>query len=104
MSNVNIKRAVENIRSGTNVYTPVIEMIVNGIQAIEESEREDGLVDIVVHREEQMDLIGGLPSISGFAVVDNGVGLNQKNRDSYDELYTDHKIDQGGKDLVGLRV
>lgn len=97
MSNVNIKRAVENIRSGTNVYTPVIEMVVNGIQAIEELGRDDGLIEIVVHREEQIDFISGLPSISGFDVVDNGVGLNQKNRNSYDELYTDHKIDQGGK-------
>jgi len=35
MSNVNIKRTVENIRSNTTVYTPVIEVIVNAIQAIE---------------------------------------------------------------------
>ena len=29
MSNINIKRAVENIRANTTVYTPVVEMIVN---------------------------------------------------------------------------
>lgn len=34
MINVNIRRAVENTRSGTTVYTPVVEAIVNGIQAI----------------------------------------------------------------------
>ena len=32
MSNVNVKRLVENIRSGTNVYTPLVELIVNAIQ------------------------------------------------------------------------
>ena len=30
MSNVNIKRAVENIRSGTSVYTPIVEMHIPG--------------------------------------------------------------------------
>ena len=39
MSNVNIKRAVENIRTNTTVYTPVVEMIVNAIQAIDEAGR-----------------------------------------------------------------
>ena len=37
MSNVNIKRAIENIRANTTVYTPVVEVIVNAIQAIDES-------------------------------------------------------------------
>lgn len=35
MSNVNVKRLVENIRSGTNIYTPLVELIVNAIQAID---------------------------------------------------------------------
>ncbi len=26
MSNVNVKRLVENIRSGTNIYTPLVEL------------------------------------------------------------------------------
>ena len=39
MSNINIKRTIENIRSGTNVYTPVVELIVNAIQAAARSIR-----------------------------------------------------------------
>lgn len=31
MSNVNIKRLVDNIRSGTNIYTPLVELVVNAI-------------------------------------------------------------------------
>lgn len=31
MSNVNVRRLVENIRSGTNIYTPVVELVVNAI-------------------------------------------------------------------------
>nr|WP_295746045.1 hypothetical protein [uncultured Acidocella sp.] len=42
MSNVNIKRLVENIRSGTNIYTPLVELVVNAIQAIDESVNRPG--------------------------------------------------------------
>jgi|GEM_PF-6121156 len=40
MSNVNIKRVVENIRSGTTVYTPLVECIVNAIQAVEAAKND----------------------------------------------------------------
>lgn len=46
MSNINIRRAVENIRSNTTVYTPVVEMIVNAIQAIDEAGEKNGKVSI----------------------------------------------------------
>ena len=98
MSNVNIKRAVENIRSSTTVYTPVIEIIVNAIQAIEETERPDGKVSIRVLRSDQTELLyGGLPDITGFEVEDNGIGFTDKHRNSFDTLYTDHRIKEGGK-------
>jgi hypothetical protein len=97
MSNVNVKRLVENIRSGTNIYTPLIETVVNSIQAIEARSPDAGCVDILVHRSEQNELDGGLPKIESFTVRDNGIGFNEKNRESFDTLYTDHKIAQGGK-------
>lgn len=97
MSNVNIKRAVENIRSGTSVYTPIVETIVNAIQAIEAGNPDNGRVDIVVHRSGQEELEGGKPPVESFTIIDNGIGFNDENRDSFDTLYTDHKIAQGGK-------
>lgn len=97
MSNVNVRRAVENIRSGTNVYTPLVETIVNAIQAIEAAGREKGRVDILVKRSDQQELEGGLPAVESFTVIDNGIGFNDENRDSFDTLYSDHKIAQGGK-------
>lgn len=97
MSNVNIKRLVENIRSGTNIYTPVVELIVNAIQAIDHTKRDKGLIDIQIKRHGQEDLIEGLGSVDGFIVSDNGVGFNQRNRDAFDELYTEEKKADGGK-------
>lgn len=97
MSNVNIRRLVDNIRSGTNVYTPIVEAVVNAIQAIEARPTEKGRVTILVHRSSQEELDGGLASPESFTIIDNGIGFNQWNRDHFDTLYTDHKLHQGGK-------
>ena len=97
MSNINVRRAIENIRSGTNVYTPLVETVVNAIQAIEAGAAEPGRIDIRVIRSNQHELDGGQPPVESFAVIDNGIGFDEENRDSFDTLYSDHKIDQGGK-------
>lgn len=97
MSNVNIKRAVENIRSGTTVYTPLVEVIVNAIQAIEAKKADNGQVEVTVIRSNQAELDGKIPSVASFVVKDNGIGFDDANRDSFDTLYSDYKIEQGGK-------
>ena len=97
MSNVNIKRAIENIRANTTVYTPVVEMIVNAIQAIEECNRQDGKVSVRVLRSSQTELYSSLPDVTGFLIEDNGVGFTDEHRNSFDTLYTDHRIAEGGK-------
>lgn len=97
MSNVNIKRAVENIRANTTIYTPIVEMIVNGIQAIDEIGRNDGKVQIRAQRSDQAEHDGSLPEIVGFDIEDNGVGFTDANRNSFDTLYSDLKITEGGK-------
>ena len=97
MSNVNIKRAVENIRANTTVYTPVVEMIVNAIQAIDEAGRTDGKVLIRAQRSSQTEQDGSLPEVSSFEVEDNGVGFTDAHRNSFDTLYTDLRIKEGGK-------
>lgn len=97
MSNINVRRAIENIRSGTNVYTPLVETVVNAIQAIEAGSPTAGRIDILVKRSEQTELDGRQPPVESFVVIDNGIGFNEDNRNSFDTLYSDQKIDQGGK-------
>lgn len=97
MSNVNIRRAVENIRANTTVYTPIVEVVVNAIQAIESKGRTDGRIAIRIHRAEQLELVGGLPEVLSIEIEDNGVGFTDENRRSFDTLYTDLKINEGGK-------
>ena len=97
MSNVNIKRAVENIRANTTVYTPIVEVVVNAIQAIESNVAIDGKIAIRVHRDDQLETDGGLPDVRSFEIEDNGIGFTDENRQSFDTLYTDFKISEGGK-------
>ena len=98
MSNVNIKRAVENIKSNTTVYTPIIEIVVNAIQAIEDKENiSGGKIKVILKRSPQTEIDGSLPHIESIVVIDNGIGFTDKNRESFDTLYSDYKIKQGGK-------
>ena len=97
MSNINIKRTIENIRPKTTVYTPVVEMIVNAIEAIGESDGVGGMVSVRALRSTQSELDGSLPNVTGFEFQDNGVGFTEEHRDSFDTLYSDRKIAEGGK-------
>lgn len=97
MSNVNIRRAVENIKSGTTIYTPVVEVIVNAIQAIESKIDKKGEISIVVERSDQYEIDGSLPPVENFEVRDAGVGFTDQNLSSFDTLYSDQKIGEGGK-------
>ncbi len=99
MSNINIQRAVENIRSTTTVYTPIVETVVNAIQAIEAANQQQGRVHLRVHRVPQGDLDpdGDGSRILDVAISDNGIGFTADNRDSFDTLYSAQKIKEGGK-------
>ncbi|MEX2117273.1 MAG: ATP-binding protein [Bacteroidota bacterium] len=87
----------KNIRTSTTVYTPIVEMIVNAIQAIDESGRTNGRVSIRAQRSSQTELDGSLPEVSSFEVEDNGIGFTDVHRNSFDTLYTDLRIKEGGK-------
>lgn len=97
MSNVNVRRLVENIRSGTNIYTPLVELVVNAIQAIDAKGTPNGLVEIEVLRNGQPDVLDRLEDVDGFRVKDNGIGFTKAHRDAFDTLYTEQKIADGGK-------
>jgi len=98
---INISRFVETtLKERTTVYSPLIEAIVNSIEAILETNRSDGKIIITPIRNPQIPLETDIiPDIVGFKVEDNGIGFNGENRDAFDELCTDYKIEMGGKGL-----
>lgn len=98
---VNISRFVDTtLKERTTVYSPLIEAIVNSIEAILETKRLDGKIVITPKRIPQASLeTGALPDVVGFTVEDNGIGFNLPNRDAFDTLCTDYKISMGGQGL-----
>jgi hypothetical protein len=101
MSEVIISRFVETtLKERTTVYSPLVEAIVNSIEAILETGRPDGRIIIKPIRSTQIAMDSdALPDITGFSVEDNGVGFTKKNRDSFDTVCTDYKLKLGGKGL-----
>lgn len=97
---VNIKRLVDNIHK-TNAYTPLVEAIANSIDAITESSRKDGQIILTAYRSAQKTLgnISGdeLKPFERFTVSDNGIGFTDKNLESFNTIYTDKKVREGGK-------
>ncbi len=97
MSRINIQGTIDNITNQTNVYTPIIEAIVNSIDSIVKKGIDNGKIEITIIRETEFDFDGSLPSIKGINIRDNGEGFNKKNRDSFDTFYSEYKRDIGGK-------
>lgn len=97
MSNINIQRAIENIRSTTTVFTPIIEAIVNAIEAIEVAKGVQGHIQIRVRRSPQGEIDASESKILDVLVQDNGIGFTPENRESFDTLYSELKLRQGGK-------
>lgn len=89
----------------SHALLPVLEAIVNGIQAIDARQGSDdpGRIDVRVHRDSQaefdFDLAGPgrapMKPIIGFTVTDDGVGFTAQNMSSFETLDSDFKSDLG---------
>lgn len=103
MSGVYIQGLLKNIRGKLSSYSPVVEVIVNGIQAIEELPSTNGRVIVETIRDSGLSLKDNSenetikPEITGFRVTDNGIGFTEANRKAFDEAYTDRRAELGGK-------
>jgi hypothetical protein len=95
MSKLNILGIVKNIKSKSNIYTPIVEAVVNSIEAIDNN--PNGRIEIVVHRENMLEFDDSKPYIKSIEIIDNGVGFSQENRESFDTYLSETKIEIGGK-------
>ncbi|MDX6182377.1 ATP-binding protein [Flavobacterium sp. Fl-77] len=97
MSRINIQGTIDNIRSKSNIYTPIIEAIVNSIQSIVLKKIENGKIEIILNREKVLEIDNSIPSVKTIEIRDNGIGFTQENRDSFDTFYSEYKKSIGGK-------
>lgn len=82
---------------------PVFEAVANSIQAIEEVKPiNDGKIIVRIHRDKQMSIQGfdqENRKIVGFTIIDDGIGFNDINYDSFLTSDTTHKLEKGCKGI-----
>ena len=96
MTQTNIRRFIGNIRD-TNIYTPLIEAIVNSMQAIDDRGGEQGKITIEIERGASLFDDDESASITTIIIRDNGIGFDEANLKSFDEIYSERKVKKGGK-------
>jgi hypothetical protein len=79
---------------------PLFEAVMNSFQAIKEAklpEKIPGRITIEVKREgKQLDF--DVQPISGFRIIDNGIGLDDSNWDSFNTAFSAHNSREVVKD------
>lgn len=97
----------------SHALLPLMEAVVNGIQAVDArpgGDAEPGRVSVTVHRDGQAELDFGptgpgrapMKPILGFTIEDNGVGFTPENMASFETLDSDYKASIGGRGVGRL--
>ncbi|MDQ1295399.1 MAG: hypothetical protein QG608_3284 [Actinomycetota bacterium] len=97
----------------SNSLLPLLEAVVNGLQAIDARFGEDvgrGRLRVTVERSGQDELDFGLPGpgrvamkpVTGFMIEDNGVGFTPDNMNSFETLDSDYKAEMGCRGIGRL--
>jgi hypothetical protein len=80
---------------------PVFEAIMNSVQAIMDANLPDNIPgQILVEIERDRGLFQNEnPPVVAFRIIDNGIGLDDENFDSFNTAFSPHKLRAGGKGL-----
>ena len=102
MSKINIDNLIKQSNFKSNIYLPIIEAIVNSIDAIDDENRkniESGKIEITFEREDSLfnNDSNNLSDFINVTINDNGIGFNKVNTEAFDTLFTARKISKGGK-------
>ncbi|MCK9398713.1 MAG: hypothetical protein M0Q51_01800 [Bacteroidales bacterium] len=108
--NTNLKGRVRNINlPKSNILFPLFETVVNSIHAIDEKidmdnhfKISDGDIKIKIIRSSQLITTKEKSEIIGFEIIDNGIGFNKINYNSFQTLDTEYKLNLGGKGVGRL--
>jgi len=80
---------------------PMFEAVVNSFQAIEDAGTSllSPSIQIIVERSSALPGMEASAEVNGFTVIDNGVGFNPVNLESFFTSDTQYKVGKGGKGL-----
>lgn len=101
---VNLPRFLTSVKLPQKVMTPILEAVVNSLQSIAERGNSNGYVRVELVREPNDGYLDkNTPSdINCVRIIDNGIGFNQSNFDSFRSIASDYKSKQGGKGMGRL--
>jgi hypothetical protein len=97
---INVKGRVKNIKLAySSCLKPLFEAVMNSIHAIDSRGNDDGYVCIEIERDLEQELLSSeiQRPVSGFRVIDNGIGFNDENFDSFRTSDSTFKEVLGGK-------
>ncbi len=101
MSHINVTGVVKNHGVRSNLFTPLVEAVVNSIDSIDDRKIADGKIRVLFRRDSRPSLFEGVdrskPDVIGIDIIDNGIGFNEDNRNSFDTFYSPQKQSRGGK-------
>jgi hypothetical protein len=106
MMKTNVRGKVKNTDlPATKALMPLFEAIVNSIHSLEELNEKlekttPGQIEVFIERDQSSFLSSSekeLKSITGFTIVDNGVGFNEANFKSFQTAETTFKEEKGSK-------
>jgi hypothetical protein len=80
---------------------PMFEAVVNAFQAIEDAGEtvSSPSIEIVVERDPVLPGVDMDGDVNDFTVIDNGIGFNEGNLDSFFTSDTQYKLSGGGKGI-----
>lgn len=103
--NLSLSGRIRNLHlPSSQALLPLYEAIVNAIHGIEDAERNDGRIQIHIHRDTQGLLYEEQDHrqkrlIAGFTIVDNGIGFTEENYVSFDTSDSQRKRSRGGRGI-----
>lgn len=101
MSHINVTGVVNNHGVRSNIFSPLVEAVINSIDAIEDRGISHGEINVLFKRDSRPSLFDkterSKPEIVGIEIIDNGIGFNEENRNSFDTFYSSYKQPHGGK-------
>lgn len=91
----------------TNALFPIFEAVVNSIHSTDEIKKDSdsfvGNIKVRVIRSNQTSAFSDIKSeISGFEIIDNGIGFTDENFNSFKTLDSEFKMDLGGRGIGRL--
>ncbi|WCO02598.1 ATP-binding protein [Psychroserpens ponticola] len=112
-TSTNVRNRVNKLHlPKTKSLYPLFEVISNSIHAIEEAKKEklikdNGKIEINILRIGKEGIFEEISNtddypIDSFEIIDNGIGLNEDNYNSFQEFDSEYKIEIGGKGIGRL--